>query len=96
MGLALGFRSVVVRISTLDSLWLGVKVVRGDLREALVTKCLIRSCPGLSHARCTVGNTEYGFWGKPPFFPLNVPFNMYCQGMWGGIHCGFNSDMGFL
>lgn len=35
MGLALGFRSLEVRMSTLASLWAGVRMVRGDLREAL-------------------------------------------------------------
>lgn len=48
MGLALGFRSLEVRVSTLASLWAGVRMVRGDLREALVTECRISSGPGLT------------------------------------------------
>lgn len=68
MGLALGFRSVMVRTPTLASLWLGVKMVRGDLCEALVMRCLINSGPGLSHVLCTVVNTEHGS-RKAAFLP---------------------------
>lgn len=96
MGLALGFRSVVVRISTLASLRLGVRMVRRDLCKALVTKCL-NSDPGLS---CSVYSCEHRMWllGKVAFLPLNVPIYMELS-LKGGVPCDFNSDivtLGFL